>query len=71
MDLAVVSGAVKGKPPFYKWIRGVEVCVDVMRWCFTTELVMDSERDVGRAAVVFEAHRNWRYRSRAGRLSCA
>jgi hypothetical protein len=66
MNLAVVRGPVKGKPPFYKRVRGVEVGADVMRRRFTAVLVPDAEWYVSRASVVFEACQDWGHDSSGG-----
>jgi hypothetical protein len=57
VDLAVVSGPVKGQTPFYKGVWSVEVSADVMRQRFTAVLVTDVERDKGRTSVMLEARR--------------
>jgi hypothetical protein len=43
VDLAMIRGPVKGEPPFYKRVRGVEVGADVTRRRFTAVLVPDAE----------------------------
>jgi hypothetical protein len=56
MDLAVVSGALQRQTTLYKWIWGIEVCPDVTSRRFTAVL-LDAERDEGRASVMLEARR--------------
>jgi hypothetical protein len=56
MNLAVVSGTLKRQTPFYEWIRGIEVHPNVSSRRFTAVL-LDMERDKGRASVMLEAHR--------------
>jgi hypothetical protein len=63
MDLTVVSGTVEGESPFYKGVRSVEVDVDVMHQRFTAIVIVDTEGDIGRASVMFEARWNWQYGS--------
>jgi hypothetical protein len=57
VDLAMVSGPIKGQTPFYKGVWGVKVSADVARWRFTAVLVADAERNEGRASVMLEARR--------------
>jgi hypothetical protein len=66
MDFAVIGGAVKRQPPFYKRVRGVEMGPDITRRCFTAMLVSDTEGDIGRASIVFEAGRDWGCNSSGG-----
>jgi hypothetical protein len=60
MNLAVISGAVKGESPFYKRVRGVDVGVDVTRRGFTAVFVSDPEWDISGASIVLETCRDWR-----------
>jgi hypothetical protein len=48
MNLAVISGPVKGESPFYKRVRGVKVGADVTCRRFTAVLVPDTEWYEGR-----------------------
>jgi hypothetical protein len=66
VNLAVVSRPVKGQPPFYKRIGGVEVSADVTRRRFAAVLVADTEWDESRASIVFEAGWDWRCDSSGG-----
>jgi hypothetical protein len=59
MDFAVIGGPVKGQSPFYKRVRGVDVGSDVTRRRFATVFVSDTEWDIGRTSIVFEAGRDW------------
>jgi hypothetical protein len=59
MDFAVICGPVKGQSPFYKRVRGVDVGSDVTRRRFTAMLISDTEWDIGRTSIVFEASRDW------------
>jgi hypothetical protein len=55
VNLAVVSGPIKGQTPFYVGVRGVKVSADIARRRFTAVLVADTEWDEGRASVMLEA----------------
>jgi hypothetical protein len=55
MDLTVVSGPVEGQTPFYKGVWGVKVSADVTCRRFTAVLIVDTERNEGRASVMLEA----------------
>jgi hypothetical protein len=59
VDLAVVSGPVKGQTPFYKGVWGIEVSADITCRCFTTVLVVGMEWDECRASVMFKAGGYW------------
>jgi hypothetical protein len=59
VDFAVISRPVKRQPPFYKRVRGFEVCADITRRRFTAVLVSDTELDESRASIVFEAGWDW------------
>jgi hypothetical protein len=54
VDLAVVRGTVKGQPTLYVRVRGVEMGPDIPRRRFTA-VVLDTEWDVSRTPIVFEA----------------
>jgi hypothetical protein len=56
--LAVIRGPVERQSPFYKWIRGVEVGVDITHRRFTAMLVSDMEGYVSGASVVLETMRD-------------
>jgi hypothetical protein len=56
VNLAVVSGALQRQMTFYERIWGIEVRPDILSRCFTAVLV-DAERDEGRASVMLEACR--------------
>jgi hypothetical protein len=59
VDFAVISRPVERQPPFYKWVRGIEVSADVTRRRFTAVFVLDTEWDKSRASIVFEAGWDW------------
>jgi hypothetical protein len=56
VNLAVVSGALQRQTTLYEWIWGIEVRPDVMSRRFTA-ILLDMERDEGRASVMLEARR--------------
>jgi hypothetical protein len=59
VDLTMVSGAIKGQPPFYERIGRVEMGPDVTCRYFTAVL-LDTEGDVSGAVVMLKARRCWR-----------
>jgi hypothetical protein len=62
VDLAMIRGTVKGQPTLYVRVRGVEMGPDIPRWRFAA-VVLDTEWDIGRASVMFEARWCRRYGS--------
>jgi hypothetical protein len=62
MNLAVVSGTIQRKSPFYKGIGSVKVGLDITCQCFMAVL-LDTEGDIGGTLVIFEARWCWRYGS--------
>jgi hypothetical protein len=59
VDFTVIGRPVERQPPFYKRVRGVEVGADVTRRRFAAVFVADTEWNVGRASIVFEAGGDW------------
>jgi hypothetical protein len=66
VDLAVISRPIERQPPFYKRVRGVEVCADVTRRRFTAVFVSDTEWNESRASIVLEAGWDWGCNSSGG-----